>query len=91
LPDREERHASLALRSGHGNRLRKAVGWYCTHDRLRTGDPFAMATDALTAYLADRRGGKDALLVYDTWADSEVGLPLAEASASPASPARTSR
>jgi hypothetical protein len=33
-------------------------------DRLRTGDPFAMATDAMNAYLADRRGGKDALLVY---------------------------
>jgi len=42
----EERDMSLALRSGHGNRLRKAVGWYRNHDRLHTGDPIAMADDA---------------------------------------------
>ena len=63
----EERDASLALRSGHGNRLRKAVGWYRTHGRLHTGDPVAMAADAQLAYLTDRAAGKDALLVCDTW------------------------
>jgi ATP-dependent exoDNAse (exonuclease V) alpha subunit len=63
----EERQASLALRSGHGNRLRHAIGWYRTHDRLRTGDAVAMASDALNGYLADRAAGKDALLVCDTW------------------------
>ena len=59
IRDREERHASLAVRSGHGNRLRKAIGWYRSHDRLHTGDAIAMAADALDAYLADRAAGKD--------------------------------
>jgi ATP-dependent exoDNAse (exonuclease V) alpha subunit len=63
----EERHASLALRSGHGNRLRHAIGWYRTHDRLHTGDEVAMATDALDAYLTDHTKGKDSLLICDTW------------------------
>jgi hypothetical protein len=67
IRDREERDASLALRSGHSNRLRKAVGWYRTHDRLHTGDPIAMAADAHDAYLADRAAGKNALLICDTW------------------------
>jgi conjugative relaxase-like TrwC/TraI family protein len=67
MRDPEERDASLALRAAHGNRLRKAVGWYCTHDRLHTGDQIAMAADAHDAYLADRAAGKDALLVCDTW------------------------
>lgn len=67
MRDREERDASLALRSGHGNRLRTAVGWYRTHDRLHTGDPIAMAADALDAYLSDRDAGKDSLLICDTW------------------------
>jgi hypothetical protein len=67
LHDPEERDASLALRSAHGNRVRHAVGWYRTHDRLHTGDPIAMATDALTAYETARTAGKDSLLVCDTW------------------------
>ena len=67
MRDPEERHASLALRSGHGNPLRKAIGWYRTHDRLHTGDPVAMATDALDGYLTDRKAGKDSILVCDTW------------------------
>jgi conjugative relaxase-like TrwC/TraI family protein len=67
MRDPKERQASLALRSGHGNRLRHAIGWYRTHDRLRTGDAVAMASDALNGYLADREAGKDALLVCDTW------------------------
>lgn len=67
MRDPEEREASLALRAAHGNRLRKAIGWYRTHHRLHTGDQVAMATDAQAAYLADRAAGKDALLVCDTW------------------------
>jgi hypothetical protein len=63
----EEPQTSLVLRSGHGNRLRHAIGWYRTHNRLHTGDPVAMASDALAGYLADRSEGKDSLLVCDTW------------------------
>jgi AAA domain len=66
MRDPEERQASLALRSGRGNRLRHAIGWYRTHDRLHSGDEVAMATDALAGYLADRAAGKDALLICDT-------------------------
>jgi len=63
----DERDMSLALRSGHGNRLRKAVGWYRNHDRLHTGDPIAMARDATKAYSAARAEGKDAAILCDTW------------------------
>ncbi|MGO9155121.1 MobF family relaxase [Mycobacterium sp.] len=66
LRDRDERGASLALRDGHGKRLRKAVGWYRSHGRLHTGDQIAMAADAHDAYLSDRAAGKDALLICDT-------------------------
>ena len=67
LRNREERDASLALRCGRGTRLRNAVGWYRSHGRLHTGDPIAMAADALAAHLADRAAGKDSLLICDTW------------------------
>lgn len=74
MQDPAERDASLAVRSGQGNRLRKAVGWYRNHERLHTGDPIAMAHDALEKYLADYHAdratpGKDRspLLVCDTW------------------------
>jgi hypothetical protein len=67
MQDPQERDASLALRSAHGNRLRSAVKWYRTNGRLHTGDPIAMAADALDAYLHDRANHKDALLVCDTW------------------------
>jgi ATP-dependent exoDNAse (exonuclease V) alpha subunit len=67
MRDPEERRASLALRSGHGNRLRHAIGWYRTHDRLHAGDDVAMASDALAGYLTDREAGKDSLLICDTW------------------------
>jgi hypothetical protein len=63
----EERDMSLALRSAHGNRLRKAVGWYRNQGRLHTGDPIAMAEAATNAYIAARDGGKDAAIVCDTW------------------------
>jgi conjugative relaxase-like TrwC/TraI family protein len=66
LRDPDERTASLALRDGHGNRLRKAVGWYRTHGRLHAGDQIAMAADAHDAYLCDRAAGNDALLICDT-------------------------
>jgi conjugative relaxase-like TrwC/TraI family protein len=63
----EERAASLALRCAHGNRLRKAVGWYRSQGRLHIGDPVAMTADALHSYLTDRCAGKDSLLICDTW------------------------
>ena len=67
MRDPAERDASVALRAAHGNRLRKAVGWYRTQHRLHTGDQVAMAADAHDAYLADAAAGKDALLVCDSW------------------------
>ena len=63
----EERDMSLALRSGHGNRLRKAVGWYRNAGRLHTGDPIAMAADATDAYIGARAQGKDAAIICDRW------------------------
>jgi len=66
MRDPGERGASLALRDGHGKRLRRAVGWYRTHGRLYTGDQIAMAADAHDAYLSDRAAGNDALLICDT-------------------------
>jgi conjugative relaxase-like TrwC/TraI family protein len=67
LRDAGERDASLALRSARGNRLRKAVGWYRNHDRLHTGDPIAIATDATTAYIAAHTEGKDVAILCDRW------------------------
>ena len=67
MADPEERDTSLALRAAHGNRLRTAVKWYRDNGRLHSGDPIAMAADALDAYLTDRAAGKDALLICDTW------------------------
>jgi hypothetical protein len=67
MADPAERDTSLALRSAHGNRLRTAVKWYQNNGRLHTGDPIAMAADAMAAYLCDRAANKDALLICDTW------------------------
>jgi conjugative relaxase-like TrwC/TraI family protein len=66
MRDPEERVASLALRDGAPEPVRKAVDWYRRHDRLRCGDPIAMATDALAGYRKDVAVGKDALLLCDT-------------------------
>ena len=52
---RRTRRLAGACASGHGNRLRKAVGWYRNHDRLHTGDPIAMAADATAAYITSPR------------------------------------
>jgi hypothetical protein len=46
--------------------VRRAIGWYRTHDRLNTRDAVTMAADALAAYSADTAADKDALLVCDT-------------------------
>ena len=67
MRDPAERDASLALRSGRGNRLRKAIGWYRTHDRLHTGDQITMAADATNAYIQTRADGKDIAILCDTW------------------------
>jgi conjugative relaxase-like TrwC/TraI family protein len=66
MRDPEERSASLAVRHGGPAPVRRAVEWYRSHDRLATGDPIAMAADALAAYRADVAAGKDALLICDT-------------------------
>ncbi len=66
MRDREERSASLALRDGGPAPVRRAINWYRTHDRLRTGDQIAMAADALAAYWTAAAAGKDALLLCDT-------------------------
>jgi ATP-dependent exoDNAse (exonuclease V) alpha subunit len=66
MRDPEERSASLALRNGGPASLRKAIGWYRTHDRLHCGDQITMAAEALTAYQTDTAAGKDALLICDT-------------------------
>jgi conjugative relaxase-like TrwC/TraI family protein len=67
MRDPAERTASLAVRNGGPKPLRRAVEWYRTHDRLRTGDALTMAHDALTAYQADLDAGNDALLMTDKW------------------------
>jgi conjugative relaxase-like TrwC/TraI family protein len=66
MRDPAERTASVALRDGGPAPLRRALDWYRTRDRLRCGDPIAMATDALAAYRADTAAGKDSLLISDT-------------------------
>ena len=66
MRDPNERTASLALRDGGPASIRRAIGWYRTHDRLHCGDQITMAADALAAYRADTAAGKDALLVCDT-------------------------
>ena len=67
MRDPAERDASLALRSGRGNRLRRAVGWYRMRGRLHTGDPIAMAHDAEAAYRTARAEGWDMAILCDRW------------------------
>jgi conjugative relaxase-like TrwC/TraI family protein len=67
MRDPAERSASLALRGGGPATLRHAIRWYRDHNRLHTGDPVTMSADALTGWRADRRAGKDTLLIADTW------------------------
>ena len=67
MKDPTERDTSLALRVAHGNLLRTAVKWYRDNNRLHTGDPIAMAADAMDAYLSDRADGKNTILICDTW------------------------
>jgi hypothetical protein len=66
MRDPDERAASLALRNGGPASVRRAIGWYRTHDRLHCGDQITMAASALAGYQADTAAGKDALLVCDT-------------------------
>jgi ATP-dependent exoDNAse (exonuclease V) alpha subunit len=66
MRNEDERTASLALRDGQPEQVRTAVDWYSQHDRLRCGDPIAMATDALDGYRKDVAVGKDAFLLCDT-------------------------
>jgi conjugative relaxase-like TrwC/TraI family protein len=66
MRDPDERTASLALRNGGPASVRRAIGWYRTHDRLHCGDQITMAADAVAAYRADVAAGKDSLLLCDT-------------------------
>ena len=66
MRDPAERSASLAVREGGLAPVRRAVEWYRSHGRLHTGDPVAMATDALASYRADVAAVRNALLVCDT-------------------------
>lgn len=66
MTDPAERTASLALRDGGPEAVRKAVDWYRTRDRLHCGDAITMAADALAAHQADTSAGRDSLLVCDT-------------------------
>ena len=66
MRDPDERAASLALRNGGPAPVRRAIGWYRTHDRLHCGDQITMAADALAGYQADTAARKDSLLVCDT-------------------------
>jgi conjugative relaxase-like TrwC/TraI family protein len=72
MRDPDERAASLALRNGGPASVRRAIGWYRTHDRLHCGDPITMAADALAAYQGDTAAGKDALLICDTTEMADV-------------------
>jgi ATP-dependent exoDNAse (exonuclease V) alpha subunit len=72
MRDPDERVASLALRHGGPASMRRAIGWYDTHDRLRCGDAITMAADALAAYKTDTAAGKDALLICDTTEMADV-------------------
>ena len=67
MRDPAERAASLAVRDGGPAPVRRAVGWYRRQGRLHTGDPVAMASDALEGWRADRAAGRDGLLIADTW------------------------
>ena len=66
MHDPDERTASMALRNGGPAALRRAIGWYSTHDRLHCGDQITMAADALAAYNRDIAAGADAMLLCDT-------------------------
>ena len=66
MTDPEERQASLTLRDGDPKAIRDVVDWYCKHDRVHCGDGITMAADALAAYTADTKLGRDPLLVCDT-------------------------
>jgi hypothetical protein len=66
MRDPDERSASLALRNGGPASVRRAIGWYRTHDHLHCGEPIAMAADALAAYRVDTAFGRDSLLICDT-------------------------
>lgn len=67
MRDTDKRTASLALRNGGSNPLRRAIEWYRDHDRLHRGDEVTMAANALAHYRADTADGKDALLIPDSW------------------------
>lgn len=64
--DAAERAASIQLRSGDKESIRRAAQWYMLNDRLCAGSVTAMLDDALAGWSADTAAGKDSLLVAVT-------------------------
>ena len=68
MRDPEERDTSLALRAASRQpAARRGRSGIATIAGCTAGDPIAMASDALDAYLNDRAANTDALLICDTW------------------------
>lgn len=64
--DAAERAASIQLRSGDKESIKRAGQWYMLNDRLFAGSVTAMLDDALAGWSADTAAGKDSLLVAVT-------------------------
>ncbi|MGI5219299.1 MobF family relaxase [Nocardia sp. CA-290969] len=59
---RAESAASLRLRDGDA----AALGWYLDNDRIHAGHTGATHDDAYTAWIADHRAGRDAIMLAGT-------------------------
>ncbi|MEU1953387.1 MobF family relaxase [Nocardia rhamnosiphila] len=59
---RAESAASLRLREGDA----AALGWYLDNDRVHAGHTGATHDDAYTAWIADHRAGRDAIMLAGT-------------------------
>ncbi|MCS5480952.1 relaxase domain-containing protein [Corynebacterium sp. YIM 101645] len=64
--DVAEREASIQLRSGDKDSIKRAAHWYMLQGRLEAGSTTAMLDDALAGWTSDTAAGKDCLLVAST-------------------------
>ena len=64
--DVAEREASIQLRSGDKDSIKRAAHWYMLQGRLDAGSTTAMLDDALAGWTSDTAAGKDSLLVAAT-------------------------
>ena len=64
--DVAEREASIQLRSGDKDSIKRAAHWYMLNNRLDAGSTTAMLDDALAGWTNDTEAGKDSLLVAAT-------------------------